>query len=276
MKPVTPEMAEALALNLTYLCRLWTIKRKDGQLFRFTDHDRDVTYAGEIYTSKTAFQASAIQTTINSAAGNLDVSVLLAEGSIEYLDLERGMFDDAHVSIDIVSYKAPEMGAIAVFEGVVYSVQLPNTQLGTLQLVGGVRRSARPMVEHYSPSCRASFGDERCKFDLATVTETFTITTAPTGQTFTSDDLADAATNLYALGTVTWTAGDNVGTRVEVAGNNAGLVSLLFKPPFPMKPGDTGTITRGCPKTTAACIGYNNLPNYRGEPFVPGDDGLTL
>ena len=120
------------------------------------------------------------------------------------------------------------------------------------------------------------FGDARCKFNLATVTAPFEVTAVGGAQVFTSADLVAASLNLYRLGTVVWLTGANVGNRVEVAGNSAGVVSLLFKPPYQIQVGDTGNIIRGCSKTIAACTGYANVPNYRGEPYVPGDDGLGV
>lgn len=274
MKPVTTEFQTALGENLTFLCRLWEITRRDGQVFRFTDHDRDITYSGQLYKSSTAFTASAVETNVNSASNNLDVTVLLAAGSIEYLDLERGMFDDAVTRLYVVNYRDLTAGALELFEGRVNNTTLPNQHLGILALIGGVRRTNRTMIERYSLQCRASFGDARCKYDLDLVTEPFAVGTVPTGLHFLTADLAMVTTGLYTLGVIEWTGGDNLGTRVEVAGNDAGNVYLLFKPPFAVQPGDTGNITRGCPRTVAACMAYDNLPNYRGEPYVPGDKGI--
>lgn len=276
MRTLSPALETAFGENLTFICRLWTITRKDGVIFRFTDHDQDIPFEGNDYLSSTSFEATAVRATLNSAANDLDVRVLLAEGSIEYEAMQRGMFDDAPVTLQLVSFTGLTAGAMDLFTGNVGKISLPNRQVATLALVGGVRKTNRVFTENYSATCRASFGDARCKVDLNLYSVNFTIDASLTAQSFTASELVASSANLFVLGTVEWLTGDNTGTRVEVAGNSAGTVSLLFKPPYQMQAGDTGKIIRGCTKTVAACTAYGNLANYRGEPYVPGDDGLGL
>jgi len=276
MRPVSPEFNSNIAQNLTQLCRLWSITRKDGEVFRFTDHDKDIPFNGDIYQSNNSFEATAVQSAINSAGSDLDVTVLLNPDTISYQDVMRGLFDEAPVTLQIIQYTDTAAGVLDLFKGNVSTTQLPNTQIGIMSLVGGVSRVNRVLTERYSPQCRAIFGDDRCKVNLAPYTVAFAVSASGTTQTFTAAALASEAANLYTLGTVTWLTGRNKGTSSRVAGNAAGLVQLLFRPPYQMEPGDTGTITRGCPRTIAACKGYNNIANYRGEPYVPGDDGLGV
>ena len=276
MKDLTPELSAALAQNSTRLCRIWEITRKDGMVFRFTDHDRDITFDGNVYGWQTSFMATAVQTQLNSAGSDVDVTVLLAPGSLEYMHLQRGLFDEADTILRIVRWDDPNGGAIIIHQGRVNSVDLNSRQSAILQLVGPISRVNKSLTEKYSKSCRANFGDARCKFPLATVTTDYTVT-APGGndQQFKAAALTGQPVDHWMLGTVEWLTGTNKGTRQEVAGNDAlGGVNLLFRPPFPVAPGDTGKITRGCPKTLAACEGYANRANYRGEPFVPGDSGI--
>jgi uncharacterized phage protein (TIGR02218 family) len=276
MKNITPEMADIIASNVTTLCRLWTIERKGGTMFYFTDHDRDLDFEGHTYLADSSFMATAVQTRLNAVASDLDVSVLLAEGSLEYFDMISGMYDSAPVTLKIISYANLDAGSIMLFDGKVSTHTIPNQQTALLRLVGNVKLVTKALTERYSATCRAMFGDARCKFDLATVTAGFTATAVGGAQLFTAAALVAASINFYRLGTVVWLTGDNAGTRVEVAGNTAGVVKLLFKPPYQIQVGDTGNIVRGCSKTLAACTGYNNVPNYRGEPFVPGDEGLGV
>lgn len=267
----------ALALDdaLTTLCRLWTIKRVDGTVKRFTDLDRDITYEGDLYSSTRTFLASAVQTQINSAAADMDVQILLDPDAVEYSDLTNGMYDDAEVSLEIVDYRALDTGSLGLFAGRVRSSDTPNRLSSTLALVGTMGQTSRPICERYSPNCRAKFGDARCKFPLATVTTSITVTGVQGVQSFTAAAISGAAPNHYARGRVEWLTGDNVGIVSDVVSNNAGNVKLLFKPPHPVKVGDTANIIRGCQKTVAACEGYNNKPNMRAEPYVPGEAGVS-
>ena len=40
--------------------------------------------------------------------------------------------------------------------------------------------------------------------------------------------------------------------------------------PYPIEPGDTFNAIKGCAKTKADCIGFNNIANHRAFPYVPG------
>jgi len=69
----------------------------------------------------------------------------------------------------------------------------------------------------------------------------------------------------------------NAGLSVEVKSwDLATRTVTLFVPlPFPLVAGDPVTITAGCDKSLAVCRDtFDNVFNFRGEPFVPGNDLL--
>lgn len=52
-----------------------------------------------------------------------------------------------------------------------------------------------------------------------------------------------------------------------------GTATLQLPMPFPIVAGDTFVITSGCDKALGTCIAkYNNVLNFRGEPYLPGQD----
>jgi len=89
----------------------------------------------------------------------------------------------------------------------------------------------------------------------------------------------------FNYGAVTWETGDNTGLSMEVkdyvdAGN---VVHLFLTMPYDIQVGDKLTIYPGCSKmiygedgTTLevnGCVSkFDNIFNYRGEPYVPGQD----
>lgn len=274
MKIATPELIAAFGENLTHICRLWTVTRKGGAVMRFTDLDRDIWFEGERYFTDNSFQATGIEMAVNSAANDMDITVLLDISAIEYTDLQRGMYDNAPVTLHAVSYNNLDAGSVSLFDGTISDVALPSQQVAVLRLRGDTSKVSKNFVERYSATCRAKFGDERCKVNLALYTKPFTVTDSPHGQEFTAMDMAAEPNDRYTMGTVQWLTGDNVGTFAEVSTNTGGRFMLFKRTPYPILVGDTGTVTRGCQKTVDACKAYNNLPNYRGEPYVPTDAGL--
>jgi uncharacterized phage protein (TIGR02218 family) len=274
MKTISSEMQLSLGSETTSLCRLWVIQTLNRAPLYFTDHDEDVPFDGKVYISTKSFSASAVQTTINSAAANLEISVLTDDDFISRSDLENGIYDNAKAQLLILDYLATDREPIGVFKGIVLGIDFPVANGANISLSGNFGRAAKNNTEKYSATCRANFGDERCKVDTSLYTEAFTVDTAGR-QTFTASELVTGVDNKYKFGTVLWTTGRNAGVATEVANTEAGngRVNLYFRTPYPIEVGDEGTITQGCQYTLAACIAYNNVPNYRGEPFIPGDVG---
>lgn len=273
---VSPELLAALSADLTYLCRILTFARPDGTVLRFTDHDVDLLFEGETYISTKAFSASATNLTLNRLNNNVDIVCILDPNTIRYEELVMGLYDNAKVTLSIVSYKHLEYGAVELINGLIQNCQVTNRQSATLSVRGNVKRAQKQVCETYSAECRAQFGDARCKVDLAPHTYDFTVTTYVYRQQFFSEDLVGHSPEFFARGVVEWLTGPNKGIRIEVIGSNEGNIHLLLPIPMPMSPGDTGKIVRGCFKTLAACQGYNNVPNYRGEPYVPTEDGIEF
>lgn len=104
----------------------------------------------------------------------------------------------------------------------------------------------------------------------------------------------DDETNWYRFGLLTWITGANIGISIEVKestqeGYGETTFELFEDMPFDIVAGDTFEVTAGCDKilmtaavvdeetelTESTCITkFDNLHNFRGEPFVPGWDEL--
>ena len=81
----------------------------------------------------------------------------------------------------------------------------------------------------------------------------------------------------FKFGAVKWETGNNTGISMEVKGMVATTdeVTLFLTMPFEVQVGDTGFIYAGCDKSLAVCASkFSNVVNYRGEPYVPGQDEL--
>lgn len=84
-------------------------------------------------------------------------------------------------------------------------------------------------------------------------------------------------------GVVVWETGDNAGTAMEVRDFIAddGItitqdLELFLDMPFDIVVGDTARIYRGCfkrPITDCKDV-FDNMVNFRGEPYIPGQDAI--
>ncbi|WP_439580802.1 baseplate hub domain-containing protein, partial [Elioraea sp.] len=56
VKSVSSALAAHLAGALTTLATCWRVARRDGTLFGFTDHDRDLVVDGLTYRARTGYR----------------------------------------------------------------------------------------------------------------------------------------------------------------------------------------------------------------------------
>jgi len=101
-------------------------------------------------------------------------------------------------------------------------------------------------------------------------------------RTFTLAYGGDAPDGLLTGGLITFT-GDaspqpsNLGLKMEVKSwvLSSRTLNLFLPMPFDVAPDDSVTVAAGCDKSLAVCRDtFDNLLNFRGEPYVPGNDLL--
>lgn len=258
----------------TEIARLWEITPRHKAPIRLTDHDKSVVFEGHRYRVDNSFEASAVQSTINGGQSNITILTGLSDDRISKLDIERGVYDSALVRLYAVDYKDPDNKNYLALVGRVGRIIRPNEMLASLDVIASNPRLYSKFNEKYTPYCRAEFGDERCTVSIEAYRADFEVTGVTNAIRFTSADLTGEPLNRFKLGHVRWRTGLNAGRISEVIANNAGVVTILIKPPYPIDEGDTGAIYQGCPKTLVACTEYGNKPNFRGEPYVPTEKGI--
>jgi uncharacterized phage protein (TIGR02218 family) len=120
----------------------------------------------------------------------------------------------------------------------------------------------------YQPGCLHTLYDSGCTLAKAAFQ---TAGTAQTGSTAAAivTGLA-AADGYYDLGTMTFTAGVNVGLTRTVKAFVGGTATPVVAFPAAPAVGDAFTIAAGCDKRQTTCqTKFANLAHFRGFPFVP-------
>ncbi len=265
MKTVSAALKTHLAGEVTTVCTCWKITRRDGTIFRFTDHDVDLMVEGETYVAAVGYTRTAI-------AANAD--------SITEVDLRSGLFDGAEVRVFLVNWANPAQGTMALRRGRLGDVLVTPSGVFQSQLMGFGQVLQQTVGDLFTPSCRADLGDDKCGIDLDAGgwRKAATVTSVTDARTFTiAVTEARAVDGWFVDGVVSFTSGANAGRSMEVkAWTQATATVTLFLPmPGPITIGDTLTLYPGCRKTPADCRDkFANIVNFRGEPFVPGLDGL--
>ena len=79
----------------------------------------------------------------------------------------------------------------------------------------------------------------------------------------------------FDYGVMTMTSGANNGLAMEVKSYVVGQITLQLPFPYTVAAGDTYSLTAGCDRSFSTCKDrFNNVRNFRGEPYLPGFDKL--
>ena len=278
MRTLPPGLQARLDTGCTTLATCWIVRRADGAVLGFTDHDRDLVVDGVACGAASGFDASAAAEKLGFAVSGGDVAGALVDDAVTEADIRAGRYDGARVEVHVVDWSAPDL-----------AVLLRAMTLGAVTREGHAFRaelrslSANLDVERgrlYTPRCGASLGDARCgvALDAPGRTATGTVTAVAAG--------APVCAGLGALGPddlvggrLSVLSGAAEGFAVEIAAAAAvtdGVKLTLWQvPPVPIAPGDAIRATVGCDKAFSTCRDrFANAANFRGFPHMPGIDRI--
>lgn len=278
MKTISEALAEHLSGEVTTLATCWKVTRRDGVEMGFTNHDRDLEIDALNYAAHTGFTPTAVVNTSNLSVDNLDVEGMLSSTGVTESDIMAGLYDFAEIEIFMVNYTDLTQGRIHLRRGWLGEVAVNGDQF-VAEMRGLAQRLSQTMGELFSPSCRASLGDARCKVDMEEHIHSGTVTVVTSNQEFHDEDREEAST-IFTGGSVAFTSGANEGLSMEVKeyileNSGGGRIILAMPMPYAIEAGDSYTMTKGCDKTLETCVArFDNALNFRGEPHVPGMDKM--
>lgn len=271
---------------LSASCWLWRIERRDGTIYRFTSHDRPVTYFGATYEPCESLSASAIDVSSRlDEAGDLALAGIVSATGISEADLFAGEFDGAAVRVYLHTWDTSRDSTptTLVAQGQMGKLRQRDTAWEADVLTPVQKLQQGALLQVYTPSCRWVLGDSRCGVSLASLQVSGSVTAIAAPDLLTGaqrrvfvDSARAEASGYWTHGLLTWTSGLNAGQVVDVKEATSGGVITLWTPAAAgIAVGDTYTITPGCDKTLATCKAkYNNVTRFGGFPHVPGRDRL--
>jgi uncharacterized phage protein (TIGR02218 family) len=274
LKAVSEALKQHLASETTTLATCWLATLQNGTVYGFTSHSSDIVFGGRTYAAATGITPSAIASNADLAVDNLDVDGMLDASVITEADIAAGLWDYAAIEIFMINWSDLSMGQIKMRSGRLGEVKTGRVAY-TAELRGLAQNLQQVVGELYSPTCRASLGDARCKVSLAAYTHSGTVASVQSQESFSSALTLpdDYCTN----GRVTFLSGQNSGLAMEVIAYSRGVFTLALPMPYTIAVGDTFTAVAGCQKQFLRdCVGkFANAINFRGEPYLPGNDVMT-
>lgn len=276
MRSLPPDLASHLAGDVTTLCHCWKLIRRDGQTFGFTDHDRDLDFAGVQFMARTGLEAAEASAELGFAVSGGEVAGALVSAGITESDVAAGLYDDAAIETWLVNWSSPEQRCL-LDTGSIGEIRREDGAF-VAEVRGLMHRLDQERGRLFRATCSADLGDAACSVNLSA-----SAFTAAGSVIRTDGTLALAATGIAFAdgwctgGKLTWTAGANAGLSVEVkahrrVGADAEL-DLWQRTPRPIVAGDAFEVTAGCDKTHRTCRSkFRNVLNFRGFPHMPGND----
>ncbi|MCB5197847.1 DUF2163 domain-containing protein [Loktanella sp. TSTF-M6] len=267
-----------LATGSAHVCQAWSITRKDGRTYGFTDHDCDLTFDDILFHANSGLSARALATSTGLSVDNSEAVGLLQSDMIRDADIMAGRLDGAEITHWLVRWDNVTERAIR-FRGEIGEITREGGQF-KVALRGLAERLNQPVGRSFLRSCAAVLGDGACGVDLAddrlhkdrridAVTDGATLTVVASGV----DD------HWFTNGFIQVLDGAGVGLTAVIKDHRAEgslqRIRLWDALRADVVAGDRVRLIAGCDKRAETCREkFANLVNFQGFPDMPGDDWL--
>ena len=257
--------------ELDTVATFWRIYRRDGAAPAFTSHDRDLSFGGIRHFAAPGMIPAAIRLTSELANDSAEVQGVLNHDSIRADELAAGLFDEAAIAIGAVDW-------ISLDHHTLYTGQIGRIEDNSTQFTAELRSSKslleQDCVPRTSPTCRAEFCGRGCGLSAVRFTAV---------QPLAAIDLESNRVRFVGLdgeshidGRLRFMAGPQTGVAFGII-DAEGDWLVLDRPLVAGTPlGTRAELREGCDHTIATCAArFGNAANFRGEPFLPGNDLLA-
>jgi len=279
MSGVDADLAAHLATGATRIARCWALTRKDDVVLGFTDHDRVLEFEGVRFEAASGMTASALQTSTGLSVDNAEATGALSHDSLSETDIIAGRFDGAEMQVWLVNWTDVSQRQM-IFRG----------NLGELRRSGGafeaeLRGFAEQLNQNhgqlYQGPCGAILGDAACGFDLSQTGfhADLVVEQVEDSTRFAFSAFPDVEEGWFARGQLVVHSGAGAGLqgliKSDLIAGGLRHVELWQAVQAEIAPGDQIYLSAGCDKRPETCKHkFSNFINFRGFPFIPGEDWL--
>lgn len=165
MRTIPSELAARIESGAAGLCHAWVVRRADGAVAGFTDHDRDLVVEGVACRAASGWTAGAADSGVGFNAGSATVAGGLDDLSVTDADVEAGLYDGAAVELWRVDWARPDL-RVRLWVATLTRIRREGAGF-TAELEGPLARLERVVGRTYGRECDAVLGDGRCRVDLA-------------------------------------------------------------------------------------------------------------
>ena len=249
----------------------WRVFRSDGVALGFVSHDRDLTFGGLRHRAAPGMAPAAIRKTASLSEDNAGVEGTLSHDSISDDELTAGLFDGAAIEIGIVDWETLDHHTL--YTGVIGRIE-DNKRSFSADLLSAKHVLEQDLVPRTSPTCRAVFCGNGCGLSALRFTQRVALDAFDLDNNqvrFTGIEGAD-----HIDGEVRFLSGPQTGLRFGILSATGGWMTLDRPLHSQVAIGARAELLEGCDHTLGTCATrFGNAVNFRGEPFLPGNDLLA-
>jgi len=277
MRAIPSALQAKLNAGVTTLAQCWIVRRRDGVVHGFTDHDSDLSVNGVLCRAGTGLAASEAAQRFDLSVDGAEISGALSDTTLSEADLAAGRYDAASVESFLVDWSDASLTLLTA-RSTLGEVKREG-QAFTAELRGLADLLSQESGRLYTAHCGADLGDGRCRVDLGNPawrgSGVVVATLSPA--LIAVSGLEGFAEGMFTAGRLTWTRGANAGSGIEIKQHRASpggsRLTLWQAMAEPIAVGDAFAITAGCDKRFATCRDrFGNALNFRGFPQIPGND----
>lgn len=267
-------------MTTTTIARAWSVRRADGLVLGFTDHDGRLAFDGVTFRPDRGLSARALVQGTGLSVDNSEAIGALSDGAITERDLMAGRWDGAELRLWEVDWSDVAQRRL-VFRGSLGEVSRARGAFRA-ELRGLSEALNAPQGRVYHPRCSARLGDGACKVDLtdAALSVQRAIEGMDEGRLFTFAGFPAFDANWFEHGRLEVLSGAAEGLSGAVKNDSARpgggrLIELWSALGLLPAPGDLIRLTAGCDKSSRSCrLKFGNFLNFRGFPDLPPEDWL--
>ncbi|NCP19364.1 MAG: DUF2163 domain-containing protein [Erythrobacter sp.] len=246
----------------------WRIERRDGVTLGFTSHDRDLMLNGLTLRAAPGIRPAAIRLTTDVTGDDAQMDGALTHDAISASDLAAGRFDGAAVIVGTIDWQTGN--AQELFSGTIGETEMEGEAFSARLRSLKAALDFDP-VPRTSPGCRARFCGPGCNLSPVRFTREATVSAIDAAGNAVA--FGGLATGPFVFGELRWLAGEAIGLRHTILAEEDGMLVLDSTIPDGVEVGTRVRLREGCDRTIATCAArFGNAVNFRGEPFLPGND----
>lgn len=277
MRAVSEALQARLDTGTTFMCRCWLLKRSDGVTFGFTDHDRDLSFDGNVFKAGSGLDTSVIEASTGLSVDNGQVVGALSDAVLSEVDIMGGKYDGAEVWQWQVDWQQPDL-RILLFRGTLGEIRR-GTNAFEVELRGITEVLNQPLGRTYLRTCDRVFGDSKCRADVGDPAFSREVTVVGThaARQFTFEDLESFAPEWFTQGSIKWVSGAMAGEvsliKSDVLSGDQRVLEAAEDARMAVVVGDRALVVAGCDKRHETCrVKFGNFRNFHGFPHMPSED----